>query len=254
VRAVGLSVPALESEVRKRLADRAIEPQVIVTVNRGSAAEVTVLGDVGSPQKLPVSQAGDRVLDVLARAGGVKTPPFETFVSITRNGRKETIYFNELTERASENIHVAPGDVIFVSSEKRTFTAFGSTGLTGEFDFEAESITLDRAVGKAGGLLDGRADPRQVFLYRVEGRDVLQAQGVDLSNFPSSQQAIPTVYRVNLADPAGFFFTQRFPMRNGDVIYISNADAVELNKFIGVLQSVLGVSNTTVTTVRNVSN
>lgn len=251
VSAAGLSVPALEREIQARLADRAIEPQVIVTVDRGAGSEVTVLGEVGAPQKLPVSQAGDRVLDVLASAGGIKTPPFETFVSITRNGRKETIYFNELTERASENIYVAPGDIVFVSNEKRTFTAFGSTGVTGEFDFGAESISLDQAIGKAGGLLDGRADPRQVFLYRVEGREVLQAQGLDLSKFPAGQAIVPTVYRVNLADPAGFFFTQRFPMRNGDVIYISNAEAVELNKFIGVLQSVLGATNTTVVTVNN---
>jgi polysaccharide export outer membrane protein len=234
VRAIGLSVPELENEIETRLADKAIEPQVIATVNRGSAAEVTVLGEVGAPQKLPVSQAGDRVLDVLARAGGVSSPPYETFVSLTRGGDKETIYFNELVDDAAENVFVAPGDIIFVESEKRMFTAFGSTGLVGEFDFGAESITLDSAVGKAGGLNDNRADPRQVFLYRVEMRETLVAQGVDLSNFPPNQQAIPTVYRVNFADPAVFFFAQQFPMRNSDVIYISNADTVELESSPGI--------------------
>lgn len=251
IEAVGLSVPQLEDTIEERLSARAIEPQVIVTVNRGSASEVTVLGDVGAPQKLPVSQAGDRILDVLARAGGVKTPPYETFIAVTRNGRKAEIYFNELVNNANENIYLAPGDVVFVSSEKRYFTAFGSTGLSSEFDFGAESITLDRAVGKAGGLLDGRADPRQVFLYRIESRDTLRSQGVDLSRFPSGQKAIPTIYRVNFADPAGFFFAQEFPMRSGDVIYISNADSVEFNKVLAVLQSTLGVTNTTVNTVRN---
>lgn len=252
IEAVGLSVPQLEDTIEKRLSDRAIEPQVIVTVNRGSASEVTVLGEVGSPQKLPVSQAGDRILDVLARAGGVRTPPYETFVAVTRRGKKAEIYFNELVNNANENIYLAPGDVVFVSSAKRFFTAFGSTGLSGEFDFGEESITLDRAVGKAGGLLDGRADPRQVFLYRVEARETLQSQGVDLSRFPSGQKVIPTVYRVNFADPAGFFFAQQFPMRAGDVIYISNADAVELTKVIAMLQSTLGVANTTVNTARNI--
>lgn len=252
IEAVGLSVPQLEDTIEKRLSDRAIEPQVIVTVNRGSASEVTVLGEVGSPQKLPVSQAGDRILDVLARAGGVRTPPYETFVAVTRRGKKAEIYFNELVNNANENIYLAPGDVVFVSSAKRFFTAFGSTGLSGEFDFGEESITLDRAVGKAGGLLDGRADPRQVFLYRVEARETLQSQGVDLSRFPAGQKVIPTVYRVNFADPAGFFFAQQFPMRAGDVIYISNADAVELTKVIAMLQSTLGVANTTVNTARNI--
>jgi polysaccharide export outer membrane protein len=57
---------------------------------------------------------------------------------------------------------------------------------------------------------------------------------------------------VNFADPAGFFFAQQFPMRAGDVIYISNADAVELTKVIAMLQSTLGVANTTVNTARNI--
>ncbi|HHY49624.1 MAG TPA: polysaccharide export protein [Alphaproteobacteria bacterium] len=251
IKAVGLSVPELEDTVEERLSGRAIEPQVIATVNRGAASEVTVLGEVGSPQKLPVSQAGDRILDVLARAGGVKAPPYEAFVSVTRNGRKAQIYFNELVANAGENIYLAPGDVVFVSSEKRFFTAFGSTGLSGEFDFGEESITLDRAVGKAGGLLDGRADPRQVFLYRIEPRETLAAMGADLSRFPGGQKAIPTVYRVNFADPAGFFLARSFPMRNGDVIYISNADAVELGKVLTVIQGTLGVTNQAINTVRN---
>lgn len=253
IRASGLSVPELEADIESRLADRAIEPQVIVTVNRGSASEVTVLGEVGTPQKLPVSQAGDRILDVLARAGGVRTPPYETFVAVTRNGRKAEVYFNELVKNANENIYLAPGDTVFVSTEKRFFTAFGSTGLSGEFDFAEENITLDRAVGKAGGLLDGRADPRQVFLYRIEARETLRSQGVDLSRFPQGQASIPTVYRVNFADPAGFFFAQDFPMRAGDVIYISNADAVEFGKVISIFQGTAGVINTTVNTARNMN-
>ena len=106
--AAGLSVPQLEDTIEERLGDRAIEPQVIVTVNRGSASEVTVLGEVGAPQKLPVSQAGDRILDVLARAGGVKSPPYEGFVAVTRNGSKGEIYFNELVDNANENIYLAP--------------------------------------------------------------------------------------------------------------------------------------------------
>lgn len=252
IKAAGLSVPQLERSIQDRLGDRAIEPQVIVSINRGAAAEVTVLGEVGAPQKLPVSQAGDRVLDVIARAGGVKSPPYESFVSVTRKGRKAEIYFNELVNNANENIYLAPGDVVFVSAEKRFFTAFGSTGLSGEFDFGQESITLDRAVGKAGGLLDGRADPRQVFLYRIESRGTLEAENVDLGQFPAGQKSIPTIYRVNFADPSGFFFAREFPMRAGDVVYISNADSVEVMKFIGVLQSALGVTNTAVNTMHNV--
>lgn len=245
IKARGLTVPQLEEAIRDRLAARAIEPQVIVSLSRRTASEVTVLGDVASSQKISISEAGERVLDVIARAGGITKPPYETFVSITRNGRKGQVYFNTLAENSRENIYVVPGDLVVVESSKRSFTAFGSTGLTGEFNFGAESIYLDTAVAKAGGLSDGRANPRQVFLYREEERGVLQAMGVDLRAFPPQQSVIATVYRANFTDPASFFLARRFAMRNADVIYISNADSVELTKFLGLVN----LGGGTVTTV-----
>jgi hypothetical protein len=36
----------------------------------------------------------------------------------------------------------------------------------------------------------------------------------------------------NFRDPSSYFFAQQFPMRNKDVIYASNAESVEVVKFI----------------------
>ncbi|HEV7719098.1 MAG TPA: polysaccharide biosynthesis/export family protein [Arsenicitalea sp.] len=251
IKAAGMTVPQLEKTIAQRLAKRAIEPQVIAAVTRKSASEITVLGDVNSPQKLVINDTGDRVLDAIARAGGVKAPPYEEFVSVTRRGRKGTVYFNRLVKDAKENIYLAAGDTVFVDNQKRKFTAFGSTGVTGEFDFAAESITLDSAVGMAGGLLDSRADPRQVFLYRDEDRSVLLREGVNLQRFPATQKTIPTVYRANFTDPASFFLARQFPMRNGDMIYISNAGGVELTKFLNLLGLGVSVTGNTVNTARS---
>lgn len=257
IRAQGLTVPQLEEVIRAKLVDKAIEPQVIIALTRKAASEVTVLGDVGASQKILLGDAGERVLDAIAKAGGLRNAPYESLVSVTRNGQKATIYFNALAQNSDENIFLQPGDLVVVESQKRMFTAFGSTGLTGEFDFGAEDITLDSAVAKAGGLLDGRADPRQVFLYRDEARSVLEAMGVNLANFPINQQVIPTIYRTNFADPASFFLARDFPMRNRDVIYISNADAVEVTKAVNVFNGVNSmVSGTigTATSARNFAN
>jgi polysaccharide export outer membrane protein len=46
---------------------------------------------------------------------------------------------------------------------------------------------------------------------------------------------IPVIYRANFRDPSSFFFAQAFPMRHKDVIYVSNADAVEISKFLAYL-------------------
>jgi polysaccharide export outer membrane protein len=251
IHAAGMTVPELEAAVASSLSKRAIEPQAIAAVTRRSASEITVIGDVNAPQKLVINDTGDRVLDAIARAGGIKSPPYEEFVTVTRNGREGTIYFNDLVANPSQNIYLRPGDTIFVSNQKRSFTAFGSTGITDQFDFGAEDLTLDQAVGKAGGLLDQRANPRQVFVYRDEARNVLEREGVDLSRFPASQQVIPTIYRANFTDPSSFFYARKFQMRNGDVIYISNAAGVELSKFLSLLGLTANVGSDTTGLARN---
>ena len=50
------------------------------------------------------------------------------------------------------------------------------------------------------------------------------------------------MFRANLRDPAMFFAIQRFKMKDKDIIYVSNADAVELTKFLAVLNDVSNTS------------
>jgi polysaccharide export outer membrane protein len=83
-----------------------------------------------------------------------------------------------------------------------------------------------------------RANPGQVFLYRLEHRRMLERLKVDLRAFPPEQIMIPVIYRANFRDPSSFFFTQAFPMRHKDVIYVSNADAVEVGKFLDYLTQI----------------
>ncbi|HEY1243377.1 MAG TPA: polysaccharide export protein, partial [Hyphomicrobiaceae bacterium] len=126
--------------------------------------------------------------------------------------------------------------------EQQKFVAVGAlgnvgqtSGLTAQFPFDQERLSLNEAVAKAGGLLDGRANPGQVFVYRLEHREMLERLKVDLRAFPPEQVMIPVIYRANFRDPSSFFFAQAFPMRHKDVIYVSNADAVEINKFLAYL-------------------
>ena len=52
--------------------------------------------------------------------------------------------------------------------------------------------------------------------------------GVDVSKF--NGPLIPVIYLIDFRDPAGYFMATKFAMRNKDVIYVSNAFAVESTK------------------------
>jgi polysaccharide export outer membrane protein len=202
---------------------------------------------VNTPNKFAINTAGDTVLDVIARAGGIKDQGYENYVTLQRRGLKGTVYFLNLVRDPKENIFVRPGDAIYVSFYQRAFMAIGATGASGQFKFQQENLELNEAVGKAGGLLDNRSDPGQVFVYRLEDRVALEKMGADTSHFAADRRMIPTIYRVNFRDPSGFFAARKFPMRDGDVLYVDNADQVELTKFLNLLTTVTGSGATIAT-------
>jgi polysaccharide export outer membrane protein len=243
IRVAGRPVAAIQRDIEGRLKNRAIEPQAVVSIVSQIASEVSVMGDVNSSRKLAVNASGDRLLDVISKAGGIKYPGYETMVTLQRKGRKVTVPFDLLIKQPRENIYVSPGDVVYVSRDQATFLAYGASGRNGKYDFAAEKLSLAEAVSRAEGLLDDRADPRSIFLYRLEDRRALEAYGVELSRFPAGARRIPTIYRANFRAADGFFLAQNFRMKNKDVVYISNADATELVKFLDVIRSVPVTAN-----------
>ena len=94
------------------------------------------------------------------------------------------------------------------------------------------------AVTRVGGLQDGRSDAQGVFLFRFERPDALPS-------WPRQPVAttvdgqVPVVYRLDLRNPASFFAIQGFEMRDKDVLYVSNAPAAELQKFLTLVFSVV---------------
>lgn len=236
VAAAGRPVADVQAEVERRLASRAIEPQAVITIQESKSSQVSVLGDVRNGTRLSLDPGGERVLDAISRAGGLSSPGAETNITLQRRGTTATVLFDELVANPKENIFLYPGDIIYANRERRTFLAFGASGLNGRIDFEESDLTLAEAVGKAGGLLDSRADPGQVFIYR-------QIPSAELSRLGLSPPAVtrasyPVIFRANMRNPSAFFLAQNFPMADKDILYVSNADMVEVTKFLQFINNV----------------
>ena len=69
---------------------------------------------------VPLSVRGDRLLDVIATAGGIKTAVHETTIQLTRDNRTASAPLQALLDDPRENVYARPGDVITVSRETRT--------------------------------------------------------------------------------------------------------------------------------------
>jgi len=229
VEVAGRTQQQVESVIVERLRGKAIEPQALVNVSRNVSNTVTVTGEVTTGARVPLTLHGDRVLDVIAAAGGYRSPTHETFIYLTRGGRSVRAPVQALIDNPSENIYVRPGDVVTVEFTPRTITVAGALGANSILAFDARGMTLDEAIAKAGGLQDQRADPESVFVLRYEP-DRLARDFPTVSPSLLARPYVPVVYHLNLRDPKALFEARRFAMREKDILYVSNAPLVEVGK------------------------
>ena len=74
----GRSTVDVQHEIELRPAQKAIEPQVSVTITKSVTCAATASGEVVSGARVPLSVNGDRLLDLIALAGGAKSPVYIT--------------------------------------------------------------------------------------------------------------------------------------------------------------------------------
>ena len=254
IRARGRSPIELQEMIVNALKDSALKPQVVVSLVEQRATTFSVLGDVRAAGRYPVSTGGERLLDAIARAGGLTAAGNAAWVLLERDGRRALAPFGAIVDVPANNIYVRAHDTIYIFSEPQTFSVFGAVGSSGGagggvtvvtggqargglYSFDSWRLTLSEALAKSSGLNDGVADPSSVYLYRGETRHVAELLGVDLSKFDGP--IIPVIYNVDLRNPAGYFLTSKFEMRNKDLIFVSNASSIESQKMMAFVRSVV---------------
>ena len=242
IKAVGRTAGEVSEEITKKLANRAIEPQVVVTIAERRGNEISVLGDVNQPARFAADPGGIRVLGAVARAGGPKDPPYETIVSIQRGSKSVQMPMTDIIRNPKQNIELVPNDVVYVSREQKVFLALGATPSPGSvgginnrrFAFDNDNMSLSEAVAKAGGLDPTRADSAAVFIFRMEPRAKLAQMGVDVAGY--DEGLVPTIYSADWSKSDAFFLANEFFIHNKDVIFVSEHPTSDLLKFSSIVR------------------
>jgi len=236
IRAAGLSPQAVEAEVVKRLLGKANQPEVLVRITRNASSTVTVVGEFATSVRMPLTASGERLLDAVAAAGGVRQSVSKMTLQVTRGAGFHVMPLDAVIRDPRQNVPLMAGDVITALFQPLSFTALGATGKNEEINFEAQGITLAQALARAGGLIDSRSSPQGVFIFRLEPQAALDWPRTPVATTPDG--LVPVVYRIDLRNPNSFFVMQSFPISNKDVLYVSNAPAAELQKFLNLVFSV----------------
>ena len=242
----GRTPAQIERDIAARLHGIAHDPQVVVRVSRNATSDVTIVGDVVNSARVPLTPKGERLLDIIASAGGVRQPVGKTTIQVSRSGTIAALPLEKIISDPGQNIRMQADDVVTALYQPYSFTALGAVGNNAEVAFEATGITLAQALGRIGGLRDDRANAKGLFIFRLEDPAALDpAMLSNVRTTPSGK--IPVIYQIDLKNPASFFVAQDFPIHNRDLIYVSNAPAADLQKLVTIVSSrafsIIGISN-----------
>ncbi len=238
LRVAGSTPEQIQNRIVGSLRGKANQPQALVRIVNNQSSDVTVIRQ-GNSIRMPLTAGGERVLDAVAAVGGSMADIQDVTVQLTRNNQVRTVPFETLIAEPVQNISLRSGDVVTLLNTPYSFTGLGAVGTNQQVKFSTKGLSLGEAIGKMGGLLDRRSDPRGVFVFRYLPLEQLSEneQQEWLARGYQRGQDVPTVYRVNLLEPQAMFMLQRFPMQDKDIVYVSNAPMAEFNKFIAMIFS-----------------
>lgn len=239
VAVAGRTPSQAERAIVSLLQRSAASPQASVLVAEDATNSVIVQGDVARPGRHPVTSGSRRLLDVLALAGGPRSPDFLTQVRVARGNASVASPLLKILSDEARNLELAPGDRVLVTVTDRRWYAFGAVSRNGEQPYNTVDMTLAQGLGRISGLQDGRANPEGLFIFRRQPAALTRY--LLGSDAPAGKDPTQVVYRVNMRDPGTFFLADSFRIRPQDVVYAANAPLADLAKFAIIIS---GVSST----------
>lgn len=221
LRAAGHTAAELQAMIQSGLRGMSQDPQVMVSIDQSITNSIILAGEVARPGRLVLSTNRESLVDAIALAGGYRGNAKDAVARVQRDGETFEVRLSDLLDMPQEDIQVAPGDRITVISRPQSLSILGAPNKTDEVVFPRSKLTLAEAVALAGGANPNAGDAAAIFVFRY----VRQPNGIEQ----------PTVYHLNMMRAGAYLLSQRFRMRDGDVLYVGNARANQPAKFVQLL-------------------
>ena len=116
---------------------------------------VNISGQVKLQGKYAIRKRGERLSDLIDRAGGFLPDAFLDGATVIRGGKRLVVDFDDAcnNRRSKENILLQKNDSITIPSRPNTVYVYGNVNNTGLFSF-VEGLRVKDYIDRAGGLAD----------------------------------------------------------------------------------------------------
>lgn len=219
ITAKGRTPEQIRADLTKRLDEFIPDPQVEVRVVGYRSQAVSVTGEVKNPSRQQLTDMPLTLLDAIDAAGGLSEEADPRGVTVRRGGRTFTVDLQAFLEQGvgANNPVLQAGDVVSVPKlELQEAYLLGQLAKPSTIDLTHENVTLTQALTRVGGLKEGSADARGIFVFRETPTGI-------------------TVYQLDASNATAYLIGTRFVLLPQDVIYVTSSPMHRWNSLISNL-------------------
>ncbi|MHA1128420.1 MAG: polysaccharide biosynthesis/export family protein [Alphaproteobacteria bacterium] len=237
VKASGYTPNDLRLKITDLLDGQTPDPQIEVRREAGNGATVSILGGVGGQGVYPIEASSRRLTGMLANAGGITLDPGVVKITVRRGANVGEIWFQDLLDNPANDIPLRAGDKILLEKDERYFISMGTTGQR-RISFETHNPTVLEALAAVGGLRATSSNAKGIFVFRDEPAAIAN-RVLGRTDLIGPQQF---AYLIDLTAQSSMLVAGKFPIRDEDTIYVTEAPYV---KWRTLLFTVIGALNAT---------
>ncbi|WP_340638436.1 SLBB domain-containing protein [Noviherbaspirillum cavernae] len=239
IKVAGLTQDQARNLLATKLARYLKQPKVTLRVQSFRSKRVYVDGEVKTPGLQAINDITMTLVEAINRAGGVLPAGDQSQIVVNRAGTNYLINLPQLVQRGVNpaNILLADGDVVRVRSrdESKVFVS-GEVVAPRALPMYNGRLSLNEALGEAGGVNPLSGDGSQIYVVRKSGTDQV-------------------VYQLDGSKPGALAMAEGFELHPKDVVYVAATPLANWHRTIsmilpGALSSAVGAVSPITTPAR----
>jgi polysaccharide biosynthesis/export protein len=196
------------------------QPQVTVRIQTYRSKRVYLDGEVKTPGVQVLNDMAMTLPEAINRAGGFTDKADRSQVAVTRGDNTVVVDMPDMIRKGvnPDRIILRDGDLVRVFSgvDSKVFV-IGEVQKPGGVMFNNGRMSLNQALGDAGGISQVSGDASQVYVVR--GRDA----------------AKPVVYHLDASSASAMATADAFELKPNDVVFVDASALVKWSRVIGLI-------------------
>jgi len=219
IKVAGLTPPEAHALLTQRLAVYLRSPKLSLRVMSYRSKRVYVDGEVKTPGVQPINDITMTLTEAINRAGGMNPIADQSRVMVTRAGKTYQVNLPLLVQRGvnPSAVVLQNGDLVRVPSreDSKVFLS-GEVSAPRALAMRNGRLTLNEALGEAGGINPVTGDARKVYVVRRH-----------------EQESV--VYQLDANAPGALAMAEGFELNPKDVVYVAATALTNWNRTISAM-------------------